>query len=29
LKRAHYLQGTVPDGDSDELGFPGFERDEA
>jgi hypothetical protein len=28
LKRAHYLQGTVPDGDSDELGFPGFERDE-
>jgi hypothetical protein len=27
LKRA-YLQGTVPDGDSDKLGFPGFERDE-
>jgi hypothetical protein len=24
LKRAHYVQGTVPDGDSDELGFPGF-----
>jgi hypothetical protein len=22
------LQGTVPDGYSDELGFPGFERDE-
>jgi hypothetical protein len=22
------LQGTVPDGESDELGFPGFERDE-
>jgi hypothetical protein len=28
LKRANYLQGTVPDGDSDELGFPGFMRDE-
>jgi hypothetical protein len=28
LKRANFLQGTVPDGDSDELGFPGFERDE-
>ena len=28
LKKAHYLQGTVPDGESDELGFPGFERDE-
>jgi hypothetical protein len=28
LKRANYLQGTVPDGDSDELGSPGFERDE-
>jgi hypothetical protein len=24
LKRANYLQGTVPDGDSDELGFPSF-----
>jgi hypothetical protein len=29
LKRSSFLQGTVPDGDSDELGFPGFERDEA
>ena len=28
LKKAHYLQGTVPDGESDDLGFPGFERDE-
>jgi hypothetical protein len=28
LKRASYLQGTVPDGDSDELGFPAFMRDE-
>jgi hypothetical protein len=28
LKRANYLQGTVLDGDSDELGFPIFERDE-
>jgi hypothetical protein len=28
LQRANYLQGTVPDGDSDELGFPGFVRDE-
>jgi hypothetical protein len=24
LIRAHYLQGTVSDGDSDELGFPSF-----
>jgi hypothetical protein len=29
LKRANYLQGTVPDGNLDELGFPGFKRDEA
>jgi hypothetical protein len=29
LKRSNYLQGTVPDGDSDNLGFPSFERDEA
>ncbi len=28
LKKAPYLQGTVPDGETDELGFPGFERDE-
>ena len=28
LKKAHYLQGTVPDGETDDLGFPGFERDE-
>jgi hypothetical protein len=28
LKKAHYQQGTVPDRESDELGFPGFERDE-
>jgi hypothetical protein len=29
LQCSHFLQGTIPDGDSDELGFPGFERDEA
>jgi hypothetical protein len=29
LKTTNYLQRTVPDGDSDEFGFPGFERDEA
>ncbi len=29
LKKSHYLQGTLPDGESDDLGFPGFERDEA
>ena len=28
FKKSHYLQGTVPNGESDELGFPGFERDE-
>ena len=27
LKKAQCLQGTVPDGESDDLGFPGFERD--
>ena len=29
LKKSHYLQGTLPDGESDDLGYPGFERDEA
>jgi hypothetical protein len=24
LKKSHYLQGTVPDGESDDFGFPGF-----
>ncbi len=28
LQRANYLQGTARDEDSDELGFPGFMRDD-
>ncbi len=27
LQKNNYMQGTVPDGDSDELEFPGFMRD--